>query len=589
MASRRISLSLKNINSYNADTVLEAEISNNFRQDTKPPRVGWTLNTVPTVDGIKSVNYHSLHPKILDLVRNVGSAVFDYQQLDILVDEFGTSYPMAIFTEVSVASDAAMYVLTTNTTFLGINSISASQGLRMHKWHTLFQGSTLFIIPPNSGQATNGDLLVDGAGDIPGNNDFGTIRMGTSGGSEQTTGFVNYHNVTGTVLNDQNLRGMISFGNYVILFTDDEIRWCDPNDFTEFTVGGASLAGVSKISELRGRIVTCVPDKTGFIIYGTENMIHAAFSGDSSNPWIFSEIINSSGLQEIDHKPVVTHTAENQNFHVALTTTAGLALVSAEGMRPLPEKLAKVMNEGFMETKAVGTDVIVKVSLLPTLGDVKTPKVKKLFSYGENIFILLGESSEFALNDVTRNRLVSFNTATGKVGVLDGYFLSIIPNIFFKDANGGGIFDSNASQADNYLVTKYEPHDTVPASDLLRNYIVDFNSLGAAARVLPLTDYTDTREAEVFLGEVSISPDRLTELIKVKLVGETLPATGLEAERVRVFVYSSVSATPIEFLYFPLLDEYLGFAVGENLQVEIRGHHFNLTDCILEIQDGGRI
>jgi hypothetical protein len=102
------------------------------------------------------------------------------------------------------------------------------------------------------------------------------------------------------------------------------------------------------------------------------------------------------------------------------------------------------------------------------------------------------------------------------------------------------------------------------------------------------------RDAEVFIGNISLNPERDTELIAVKLFGTPLHVDRFNVEdettRLRVFAYSSVRGldTAVEFPYFPKVGKYLGFIVGDDIQVELRGSNFYLTDIELEVQDGGK-
>ena len=98
---------------------------------------------------------------------------------------------------------------------------------------------------------------------------------------------------------------------------------------------------------------------------------------------------------------------------------------------------------------------------------------------------------------------------------------------------------------------------------------------------------------------IAFSPDALTEVISVKLVGSTMlvsdnpvPAEALaeeEASRAEVYVYSEFrpATDPVKFIYNPATKLYVGFAVGREIEVEVRGHNFYLTDIEIEVQDGG--
>lgn len=98
------------------------------------------------------------------------------------------------------------------------------------------------------------------------------------------------------------VQGVCEALDYLVAWDVDTVYWsapATPLDFRPIVATVETGAGSSRIQALRGTIIRCVSIPGGFIIYGTKNSISARYSGNSINPWIFTEIEGSAGLPTI--------------------------------------------------------------------------------------------------------------------------------------------------------------------------------------------------------------------------------------------------------------------------------------------------
>jgi hypothetical protein len=96
------------------------------------------------------------------------------------------------------------------------------------------------------------------------------------------------------------IRGNSAASNYHLLFTDTEILWSTPQnplDFADIVQG----AGRQIPIDIRGKITAVVPISGGFLICTTQNIIGASFTGDTSRPFMFREVLSSAGIEGPEH------------------------------------------------------------------------------------------------------------------------------------------------------------------------------------------------------------------------------------------------------------------------------------------------
>jgi hypothetical protein len=99
--------------------------------------------------------------------------------------------------------------------------------------------------------------------------------------------------LSGFVAND--ILGITSSYNYLILYTASTILWSSTTTPTDFAVSLVSGAGSEVPGNLKGDITFCREHLAGFFIYTTKNAIFAVYTGNSRYPWKFREVGGSSG------------------------------------------------------------------------------------------------------------------------------------------------------------------------------------------------------------------------------------------------------------------------------------------------------
>lgn len=131
-----------------------------------------------------------------------------------------------------------------------------------------------------------------------------------------------------TSLVSANILGLCAAINYLIAYDEETIYWGSPlvgseTDFTPSTLVGS---GSTQIQEVRGKIVAVLPISGGFMVYTTNNVVKAQYSGNLQAPWVFSEVAGSAGIASIEH------VAYESNFSVHYAwTTAGLMRIEKAG------------------------------------------------------------------------------------------------------------------------------------------------------------------------------------------------------------------------------------------------------------------
>lgn len=127
--------------------------------------------------------------------------------------------------------------------------------------------------------------------------------------------------------------GITSSNGYLIAWSNTAIFWSSTVSVTDFAPSLITGAGGGNVQDSKGFIVICLPHTFGIIIYTTNNMVAAAYSGNSRFPFNLREITGSGGVSSYD---TVTTDANSGNHFVY--TTSGLQIVSIKQVETiLPE------------------------------------------------------------------------------------------------------------------------------------------------------------------------------------------------------------------------------------------------------------
>ena len=105
--------------------------------------------------------------------------------------------------------------------------------------------------------------------------------------------------VATTGLNFTDMISMCAAVSYLIATDGERVYWSSPLDDTFWDPAGTgdqAGAGSTKVLSISGTITHLQTAYDGFYILTTNNIIRAKFTGNSRNPWSFTEVRNSSGV-----------------------------------------------------------------------------------------------------------------------------------------------------------------------------------------------------------------------------------------------------------------------------------------------------
>ena len=459
MSSNIISVDLSNTDNWIVDDSTNEELSPNYQQKRREPKIGWTINTMPTPEGIKSTSLFfrdSFFTHRSSLPTNL------LYTLDNFLDTIGnlTYSSVEFFPPIDpLLGNGFALKLQYNNNLLTIVSRSSGAGeLTLSKGITVFQNRSLVLFD-NAMTFSN----VIEAGDIT---TRGVFEVTITASDITVTKYA----LTGITIDFKTQYGFTSSGNYLIFWTLDTIFWSDPNDFTEFTIGGASLAGSQKITEAKGTIITIVAYPNGFVIYCTDNIINATYSGDATNPWIFTELSNSSSLIVADGLPLVT-SDESSDIQFAYTSE-GLVQVTSESTQTLSNKINQFLGTSYVETKEVGESTIVHKAL--TTLSTRESKVKKLQLLGDRLFIITG-TPEDVVGTYDDGRLYVLDLLSGKLTIQQGEFLDVTEELNTVTISDLNILKNKAyHRTGSYLVVREA--ETTPEAFNSRFLLLDYTT-----------------------------------------------------------------------------------------------------------------
>lgn len=402
-----------------------------------------------------------------------------------------------------------------------------------------------------------------------------------------------YFDLTGININDPDgslfsIIGIISFNNYVILWNRNRIFWSNPLDFTDFTpaTGGA---GQTQITDAQGIIVTIVPNAEGFTVYCRDNIIHATFTGDAENPWIFQEVVGAGGLITAGNKFLVSG-GRNSGAHMAYTTK-GLQQIQGTQAQTLPDRINTYISGSMLERKDAGNGELAQEKIKCHGGN--SHSMLKSIYYNQGLLFMYCADTVPTVERIDYSQLLIYNTNTDQLTRIQ-YDVPLVVPRFDSTSPSGGV-QGEVSQ--NLMPNQFYA--------MLRNRVVDQYEF--ALRVL---DFSDTsmvfplienqteyvaRDADFQIGdstllfELGIKPGMEVEIHSIKLKGRNGTAVD-GSDKAKVYVYSDVFGmqNPVEFIYHPDTNTYYGYCCGENPRIEVSGRMFLLSAVQVEISRGAK-
>lgn len=572
MTSRKIAVDLRNRKYFQREQVAKGAISSAYSQtqEADQPKVLYESNTLPLENGIRAATlFDDLVGFILSEDINTDAALDAALITDIHGNQGAALFEMgnSFFRDYNIYIRPQHY----SGALLKYISYQKQEENFFNKRHTLFQNRT---------------IILSGLGDTyhrPISNDSTVSpRNGVLEVDMYNELLIN-HNLSGITLNGLGIQGIASYQNYLVLFNRTTLYWSNPLDFTDFTpaVGGG---GSSKISEARGDIITVQPSTNGLFIYCRNNIIHAAYSGDAANPWIFREVPNSTGVyisNDFSGARPLVNINEQTHTQVALLEE-GLHIVTENSCQPLPSSINRYVNGSFIEQKAQGSNQVTRY--YTSNEKARVPHVQGIYFYGSLLMITLGDQT--TTSNPEQDRLLVIDLKNETYGTIIGRYRAVMPRVTYAEALEGdeAIHRKPKIIPDSFLLLERAALEPNRLSALVLD-------LGGAGDVDVSSDLYPSVPSEVLIGPVTISRDRTTILHSVKLHGYKNKEKNLiNDELLKVFAFSDDTLgkdNPMEFVYNPSDDTYYGYVEGKEITVLLQGYYFYLTDCELTVEDGG--
>lgn len=363
------------------------------------------------------------------------------------------------------------------------------------------------------------------------------------------------------------LRYVTAAVSYMICVTDSAVIWSSPNNplwFTPNTTGNNDGAGSTSVLTLRGNIQTCLPTPKGFNIYTDQNIVVGRFSGNSKNPWIFTESPNSSGVFSNKH---VTFKSNLPVHYV--WTDMGIAEVGPQGTELVFPELTEFISGNIIERYNVLTNTLDQeknVQLSVTLNFVNNRFLTVSYGIDRTIkeFILLYDILLKRWGKITIRHRAVFNLTTPK-------------SDFTMDSYDADLFDSYTIDPRRYI-------DVLP-SLAAGNFTSGSLGIMAEDGSLQKMDWVEWSDqggdGRVIVGGITLTRERLTTLNTVKVAGELdLSILSIQTR--------SVDLQPAwaDLTYFALGKKFLGSKTGKEHELKLEGG-FALSALEIKLVNNG--
>jgi hypothetical protein len=182
-----------------------------------------------------------------------------------------------------------------------------------------------------------------------------------------------------TSLTANQITGITTSSGYLLAYGVNGVAWSSQTSTTDFTPSLISGAGGGNVQDVKGTIVICVPQKFGFVVYSSYNVVVAVYTGNPRYPFNYREIIDSGGLpapELVSYDPV---TSEQYAW-----TTAGIQLVAAQQTQTVFPELTDFIAGGYFEDFDEGSLTFSHTYLTSPMAKKFTVIADRyfLFSYG---------------------------------------------------------------------------------------------------------------------------------------------------------------------------------------------------------------
>lgn len=160
--------------------------------------------------------------------------------------------------------------------------------------------------------------------------------------------------ITGTSIN-----GICGSNGLMIAWSSTQILWSSDQNPLDFTPSLVTGAGGGSVGEVKGGIVYCAPIAGGFMIYATENIVQASYTGNVSFPFKFEEVPGSGGVR--DNNQIGFH--DNADSQFAWTDKGLQSTQVGQIASTILPKLSEFLGAGYYETFDPATANFTKITV----------------------------------------------------------------------------------------------------------------------------------------------------------------------------------------------------------------------------------
>jgi hypothetical protein len=293
-------------------------------------------NVLPIREGLQSVDYLNAVPEI-DIPDGSYFTLLPYAynapELDV---------PYSNLEFFTLSPPYTQYGLV----FSRILEIRSSGNLRAYIGITGI--GTLFFVSSSS----NGWVVINNGGWNPTQSDIDNVSVATLLVNETTETYICFPKFgiylinipaklltpiqfrAGSSIQTDKVIGICSSFNYLVLHDGNQLQWSSAFDPLDFDLTKAELTGTGFGTPigLQGKIINIISNPGGFTVYSDANAVAVDWSSNSSFPWVFRPIPNSSGIKALRNVVI-----GQQNVNYAITNQGLQALVAQNATAVFPE------------------------------------------------------------------------------------------------------------------------------------------------------------------------------------------------------------------------------------------------------------
>lgn len=362
-----------------------------------------------------------------------------------------------------------------------------------------------------------------------------------------------------------NIDGITNANNYLIAWNETTIFWSSNTDPLDFKPSLSSGAGSQNPTQVRGKIIACLPMADGFIIYTTSNAISATWSGNIRYPWSFNEIPGSSGIRSPEH---VSYES-NYDGHYAWTVD-GLELITKSGARQMYPELTDFITGKLVEEYIGPTGYQAQVNTVPDFNSATQAELENI--PGPNLLQKIRlEEEPWVKVTLVGSRYVILSYGYREKGQYDW---AIVYDIALKRY---GKLKFRHTDCFNYLPQTLGETQT--------NEVIGFLQSDGSVHIIDPSTYGQGHGILIY-GRLKDRQGQWIDLEGIKI-------QSLRKETPQLFVYPSLSGNRIDQPEIPFLAEDSGETKewycrtgGDSVNFVLAGQ-FSLASLLIEYNIGG--